>query len=71
MILEGLQYGFSELFWRTKPRGVGKDFFLHIFKNSYKTYKVKFFIEPFDRDDCKYLFKTFLKRHIFFLNSLS
>ena len=40
MILEGLQYGFSELFWRTKPRGVGKDFFLHIFKNSYKTYKV-------------------------------
>ena len=24
--LEGLQYGFGELYWRTKPRGVRKDF---------------------------------------------
>ena len=40
MILEGLQYGFGELYWRTKPRGVRNDFFILIFKNSYKTYKV-------------------------------
>ena len=29
MIIEGLQYGFDELYWRTKPRGVRNDFFAY------------------------------------------
>ena len=27
MIIEGLQYGFGELYWRTKPKGVRIYFF--------------------------------------------
>ncbi len=27
MIIEGLQYGFGELYWCTKARGVRNDFF--------------------------------------------
>ena len=27
MIIEGLQYGFGESYWSTKPRGVRNDFF--------------------------------------------
>ena len=42
MIIEGLQYGFGELYWRTKPRGVRNDFFLDIFKNFFKTLKLNF-----------------------------
>ena len=37
MIIEGVQYGFGELYWRTKPRGVRNDFFAY-FKNFYKTF---------------------------------
>ena len=40
MVIEGLQYGFGVLYWRTKPRGVRNDFFWHIFKNFFKTFKV-------------------------------
>ena len=40
MITEGLQYGFGELYWCTKARGVRNDFFLHFLKNLYKTFKV-------------------------------
>ena len=29
MIIEGLQYGFGELYWRTKLRGVRNDFFAY------------------------------------------
>ena len=32
MIIEGLQYGFGELYGRTKPRGVRNDFFKNFFK---------------------------------------
>ena len=38
MIIGGLQYGFGELYWRTKSRGVRNDFF----KNFYKTLKFNF-----------------------------
>ena len=31
MLIEGLQFGYCELYWRTKPRGFRNDFFLHIF----------------------------------------
>ena len=31
MIHEGLQYGFGEFYWRTKPRGVRNIFFVAFF----------------------------------------
>ena len=40
MIIEGLQYGFGELYWRTEPRGVRNDFFFAFFNNFYKTFEV-------------------------------
>ena len=40
MIIEGLQYGFGESYWRTKPRGVRNDFFLLFLKTSQKPKKV-------------------------------
>ena len=42
MIIEGLQYGFGELFWRTKPRGVRNDFFCTVLKTSIKLFKFNF-----------------------------
>ena len=42
MIIEGLQYGFGELFWRTKPRGVRNDFFGIFLKTSIKLLKLNF-----------------------------
>ena len=29
MLIKGLLYGFGELYWRTKPRGVRNDFFAY------------------------------------------
>ena len=40
MIIEGLQYGFGELYWRTKPRGVRNDFFSFFLKTSNNPKKV-------------------------------
>ena len=31
MIIEGQQYGFGELYWRTKPRGVRNNIFFVYF----------------------------------------
>ena len=42
MIIEGLQYGFGELYWRTKPRGVRNDFFGIFLKTSIKLLKFNF-----------------------------
>ena len=42
MIIEGLQYGFDELYWRTKPRGVRNDFFCIFLKTSNKPKKFNF-----------------------------
>ena len=39
--LKGLQYGFGELYWRTKPRGVRKDFFIFL-KTPIKLIKFNF-----------------------------
>ena len=39
IIIEGLQYGFGQLYWRTKPRGVWNDFFC-IFLKTFPTKKV-------------------------------
>ena len=36
MIIEGLQYGFGELYWRPKPRGVRNDFFFAFFLTTSK-----------------------------------
>ena len=42
MLIEGLQYGFGELYWRTKPRGVRNDFFCIFLKTSLKLLKFNF-----------------------------
>ena len=42
MIIEGLQYGFGELHWRTKPRGVRNDFFCIFLKTYLKLLKFNF-----------------------------
>ena len=42
MIIEGLQYGFGELYWRTKPMGVRNDFFCIFLKTSIKLLKFNF-----------------------------
>jgi len=43
MILEGLQYGFGELYCRTKPRGVRNDFFCIFLKTPIKHLKFNFY----------------------------
>ena len=42
MTIEGLQYGFGELYWRTKPRGVRNDFFFIFLTTSIKLLKFIF-----------------------------
>jgi len=42
MIIEGLQYGFGELYWRTKPRGVRNDFFCIFLKRPINPKKFNF-----------------------------
>ena len=42
MIIEGLQYGFGELYWRTKPTGVRNDFFAIFLTTSIKLLKFNF-----------------------------
>ena len=36
MILEGLQYGLGQLYWRAKPMGVRNDFFCVFLKTPVK-----------------------------------
>ena len=42
MIIEELQHGFGELYWRTKPRGVRNDFFFIFLKTSIKPLNINF-----------------------------
>ena len=42
LIIEGLQYGFGKLCWRTKPRGLRKDFFGIFSKRPLKLIKFNF-----------------------------
>ncbi len=42
MIIEGLHYGFGELSWRTKPRGVRNIFFAFFLKRPINLEKFNF-----------------------------
>ena len=46
-MVEGLQYGFGELYRRTKPRGVRNDFLKGVFAKNERGYRRNAIKKPF------------------------